>query len=271
MVPYTLEGSYALHQMLRIRWRDWKAVPHQRQQQLAAEAADLLGAIEQEQTAIYSQLGHKGDLMLVHFRRTMDELNAAELSLAQLGLWDYLELAHSYVSVVELGLYDSTARIRKSLNDQGLTPDTEAWEKAAAEELERQRKAMEPRLYPEIPRHRYITFYPMDRKRGEDRNWYMVPFADRQRLMHDHGMIGRKYAGAVKQIITGSIGLDDWEWGVDLWSDDPLWFKKLIYEMRFDEVSAIYALFGQFFVGIRVPAPDLGGLLDGRLPEQART
>ena len=106
-----------------------------------------------------------------------------------------------------------------------------------------------------------------DRKRGEEKNWYTVPFADRQRMMHEHGMIGRKYAGLVKQIITGSVGLDDWEWGVDLWSDDPLWFKKLIYEMRFDEVSAVYALFGAFFVGIRVQAAELPEWLGGRLAE----
>jgi chlorite dismutase len=89
--------------------------------------------------------------------------------------------------------------------------------------------------------------------------------AERQQMMHEHGMIGRRYAGEVKQIITGSIGFDDWEWGVDLFADDPLVFKRLIYEMRFDEVSAVYALFGSFYVGLRVPAADLGKLLTGTL------
>jgi chlorite dismutase len=134
------------------------------------------------------------------------------------------------------------------------------------ETLERQRKAMAPRLWPEIPPFRYICFYPMDRKRGEAKNWYEVPIADRQRMMHEHGLAGRKYAGMVKQIITGSIGFDDWEWGVDLFSDDPLVFKQLIYEMRFDEASAAYALFGAFYIGIRVAAADLPDLLAGRPP-----
>ncbi len=120
---------------------------------------------------------------------------------------------------------------------------------------------MEPRLYPEIPQHKYLCFYPMDRRRGEDKNWYQVPMAERQRQMHEHGKIGRRYADSVRQIITGSIGFDDWEWGVDLFADDPLIFKKLIYEMRFDEVSAIYALFGPFHVGLRVRAADLGKVL----------
>jgi chlorite dismutase len=84
--------------------------------------------------------------------------------------------------------------------------------------------------------------------------------------MHEHGLIGRKYAGSVKQIISGSIGFDDWEWGVDLFADDPLVFKKLIYEMRFDEASAAYALFGSFYVGLQFKAADLGSLLSGTTP-----
>jgi chlorite dismutase len=103
----------------------------------------------------------------------------------------------------------------------------------------------------------------MDRKRGEAKNWYEVSLAERQRMMHEHGLIGRRYADSVRQIITGSIGLDDWEWGVDLFAEDPVTFKKLIYEMRFDEVSAVYALFGSFYVGLRVHAADLPKLLDG--------
>jgi peroxiredoxin len=129
-----------------------------------------------------------------------------------------------------------------------------------------QRKAMQPRLFPQIPDRRYLCFYPMDRKRGEERNFYTVPIAGRARMMRDHGLVGRRYAGQVEQIITGSMGFDDWEWGVDLFADDPLVFKKLIYEMRFDEVSAIYALFGAFTIGLRIPAAGLPTLLSGELP-----
>ena len=100
--------------------------------------------------------------------------------------------------------------------------------------MERQRQAMRPRLYPKIPDSPYSCFYPMDRKRGEEKNWYTLPIEERQRQMEEHGMVGRRYAGKVQQIITGSIGFDDWEWGVDLFATDPLIFKKLIYEMRFD-------------------------------------
>ena len=101
----------------------------------------------------------------------------------------------------------------------------------------------------------------------EDKNWYMLPIEERQRQMEEHGMVGRRYAGKVQQIITGSIGFDDWEWGVDLFAAEPLVFKKLIYEMRFDQVSAEYALFGQFFIGLRVPLEKLGEWMGGKLPK----
>ena len=134
--------------------------------------------------------------------------------------------------------------------------------------MERQREAMRPRLFPKIPETRYVCFYPMDRRRGEEKNWYRLPIEERQRQMEEHGLVGRRYAGKVQQIITGSTGFDDWEWGVDLFADDPLVFKKLIYEMRFDEVSAVYASFGSFYVGVRCPVEKLGELLEGQLPEK---
>ncbi|HET7007917.1 MAG TPA: chlorite dismutase family protein, partial [Candidatus Binatia bacterium] len=120
--------------------------------------------------------------------------------------------------------------------------------------------------WPEIPARRYLCFYPMNKYRGEAKNWYSEPIGSRQRMMRDHGMIGRHYAGRVTQIISGSIGFDDWEWGVDLFADDPLVFKKLVYEMRFDEASAVYGLFGSFFVGLRFPVNQLQVFLGGKTP-----
>ena len=103
----------------------------------------------------------------------------------------------------------------------------------------------------------------MDRRRGESVNWYRESMPDRQRMMHEHGMIGRRYAGEVRQIISGSIGFDDFEWGVDLYADDPLVFKKLIYEMRFDEASARYGEFGAFWSGVQFSPQELRVFLDG--------
>jgi len=269
-VPLTTEGYSVLHQMMRLRWPAWRALPASEKSTIAQEASADFSAMENHspgQSALYSLIGHKGDLMLIHFRNSFADLNRAELKLANLRLSDYLEPTTSYLSIIELGLYESTMKIYKELTEQGIEPHSDQWKAEIECKLVRHREAMKPRLYPEIPPNRYACFYPMDRRRGEDKNWYKLPIEERARQMNDHGLVGRRYAGEVKQIITGSIGFDDWEWGVDLFADDSLVFKKLIYEMRFDEVSAVYALFGHFYVGVRVPAAKLEQLLNGLLPE----
>jgi len=269
-VPLTLEGYSVLHQMMRVKRAEWRKLALSERVAIVNEAEAALGEMESRAegpSALFSMLGHKADLLFVHFRNSFAELNQAELALAGLRLSDYLEVTTSYVSIIELGLYESTAKIYKALQDRGLEPFTPEWNAGIQENMERQREAMRPRLFPAIPPNRYVCFYPMDRRRGEEKNWYKVPFEERARQMGEHGMIGRRYAGEVKQIISGSIGLDDWEWGVTLWSDDPVSFKKLIYEMRFDEVSAVYALFGTFYLGLRCPAVQLGKFLAGEVPQ----
>ncbi len=265
-VPLTLEGASVLHQMMRFRRAAWRALPTASRAEIVSEAAVALGRMEAPadgcESALYSLLGHKGDLLLVHFRRSFEELNRVELELARLRLGDYLEPASSYLSVVELGLYESTAKVYADLAAKGIAPNSDAWKTGIEEVLARQRAAMAPRLWPRIPESKYLCFYPMDRRRGESVNWYRESMAGRQRMMAEHGLVGRRYAGEVRQIISGSIGFDDWEWGVDLFAEDPLVFKRLIYEMRFDQVSALYALFGTFYIGIRVPSAELGILLD---------
>ena len=257
-VPLTLEGASVLHQMFRLRWSAWRQLPPGRRGAILDQAAAAFAGMNN--TALFSQIGHKGDLLIVHFRDSFDDLNAAELSIQRLELADFLEPASSYVSIVELGLYQSTVQLQEQLLARGVAPESEEWIRAVDETVARQREAMRPRLWPEIPPRRYLCFYPMDKKRGESKNWYEVPIKDRQRMMHEHGLIGRKYADSVKQIISGSIGFDDWEWGVDLFADDPVVFKKLIYEMRFDEASAVYALFGPFYIGLRIQADGLRSL-----------
>ncbi|HTS61499.1 MAG TPA: hydrogen peroxide-dependent heme synthase [Candidatus Acidoferrales bacterium] len=264
-VPLTVEGASVLHQMMRFRRAAWRGLADADRKRVLDEADSVLGEMEKpadgRQSAIYSLLGHKGDLMLVHFRRSFEELNQAEIGVSRLALSDYLEPAHSYLSIIELGLYESTSKVYGALAAKGVQPHSEEWNREIEATLERQRQAMAPRLWPEIPPAKYLCFYPMDRRRGESKNWYQETMAERARMMNEHGMIGRRYAGEVRQIITGSIGFDDWEWGVDLFAEDPLVFKKLIYEMRFDEVSAVYALFGTFYVGLRVPSAALASML----------
>lgn len=269
-VPLTLEGWSVLHQMFRVRWREWHALAPALRRQAVDQAVDALRSMAHTpggRTGLTSLLGHKGDLMLIHFRDSFDALNEAELALAQLKLTPFLEPATSYLSVVELGLYSGSGQLYRSLEERGVAPRTPEWKEQVEAYLAQARKAMEDRLRPDIPARRYVCFYPMDKKRGEEKNWYGAPFEERQRMMQDHGFIGRSYAGRVTQIISGSIGFDDWEWGVDLFADDPVVFKKLVYEMRFDEASALYGLFGPFYMGLQFRAEDLGELLlKGRTP-----
>ncbi len=268
-VPETLEGWSVLHQMYRLRWDEWRRVAERERKEAAAESARILTGLshpEHGPSAMTTLLGHKGDLMLVHFRRSFDALQQADLNIAALPIARFLEPTSSYVSIVELGLYEMTAQIHERLGEKGLKPGSDEHTQAFDAELEEQKKRMLGRLYTEVPARRYVCFYPMNKRRGEVKNWYRVPFAERAAMMREHGKIGRHYAGAVTQVISGSIGFDDWEWGVDLFADDPLTFKKLIYEMRFDEASADYAEFGPFYVGLQFDAAELPRYLEGQVP-----
>jgi chlorite dismutase len=268
-VPETLDGWSALHQMFRVRWEAWRALTASQRQTHASEAASALAAMSQGpegQSALTTLLGHKGDLMLVHFRKSFEALQAAQLRVARLGIAPFLEPTTSYVSVVELGMYEMTAQIHGRIGEKGLKPGSPEFEAAFDAEMEEQRKRVLGRLFLEIPARRHVCFYPMNKRRGETKNWYALPFEERARMMREHGFVGRHYAGAVTQIISGSIGFDDWEWGVDLFADDPLVFKKLIYEMRFDEASVWYAEFGPFYVGLQFSPAELPRLLEGEVP-----
>ena len=263
--PLTLDGSALLHQMFRMRWPAWLALDTSRRAAIKEEALGVLGSMENDPgggSALFSMIGHKGDLLVLHFRPDLEQLNRAERAISALGLSEYLEPTTSYVSVVELGLYDSTVKLYQAMLDDGIVPDSDEWKARLRARTDEQATAMAPRLYPAIPTHKYLCFYPMDKKRGERRNWYSVPIEDRRRMMREHGLIGRRFAGRVQQIISGSIGFDDWEWGVDLFADDPLVFKQLIYEMRFDEASAVYALFGPFYISLRLPVSEVGKWLE---------
>jgi hydrogen peroxide-dependent heme synthase len=271
-VPLTLEGSAVLHQMFRFRWSQWRSQSAEVRGRITSQAQQALAEMEGAGSALFSMFGHKGDLLFVHFRKDFEALNQAQLALHQLDVMEYLEPAVSYVSVIELGLYESTVKLYRELVGRGVEPHSPEWNESVEEAMKRQREAMHVRLFPAIPEGRYISFYPMDRKRGEEKNWYTLPIEERGRQMDLHGQIGRRYAGKVQQIISGSIGLDDWEWGVDLFADDPVIFKKLIYEMRFDEVSGVFSNFGAFYVGLRCASSELATLLGGTTPKAlART
>ena len=264
-VPETLEGWSVLHLMYRVRWDQLRRSTPADRERIADEAVRALAVPDAGATALVQVLGHKADLMIVCFRRTFEELAGAQLALSKSELHDALEATTSYVSVVELGMYEMTAKIHEQLGAK-FTPGSDDFERAFDREMEIQRQRVMNRLFLEMPAARHVCFYPMNKRRGEALNWYMEPFERRAEMMREHGMIGRHYTGKVTQVISGSIGYDDWEWGVDLFADDPLVFKKLIYEMRFDEASAKFAEFGPFYIGLQFAPVRLAEFLSGSVP-----
>ena len=264
-VPETLEGWSVLHLMYRVRWDRLKDKAPADLDRIAAEAGQALAAPHAGPTALVQVLGHKADLMVICFRRSFDKLAQTQLAFSRTELHASLEATSSYVSVVELGMYEMTAKVHEQLSTQ-FKPGSEEFEQAFDAEMESQRQRVMNRLFLEVPKGRYVCFYPMNKRRGEAVNWYSESFGRRAAMMREHGMIGRHYAGKVTQIISGSIGYDDWEWGVDLFADDPIVFKKLIYEMRFDEASAKFAEFGPVYTGLQFAPAGLGGYLNGRMP-----
>ncbi len=267
-VPESLDSWSILHRMFRFKRRAFDALAPAERDAIAREAVDLLAgaaAGDAGDASVAQLLGHKSDFMLTQYARSFDALGSAQTAFDKLELAAYLEPTTSYVSVLELGLYEATGKIHADLRERDLKPHSpewnEAFDAALAEQARNPRNA--GRLWAKIPQRRYVCFYPMDKKRGEDVNWYALPYEDRARLMQDHGKIGRSFHGLVTQVISGSIGFDDWEWGVDLYADDPIVFKKLIYEMRFDEASARYAAFGRFYTGMQFSIAELPRYLAG--------
>jgi chlorite dismutase len=263
--PVTLEGWFVLHRMYALDWPRWNALDQGSRDAAVREAATCLEAQAHpaEGHSGCWTLTHKGDLCFMHWRRDLEALRAAELALEQTRLRGWLVPTYSYLSVIELGTYELAGHAAARLKARGLEAGTPGYDAALAEDM---KQMAAPRLFPSIPPRRYLCFYPMSKRRGEQVNWFDLPAEERAALMRGHGEIGRRWAGQVTQVIGGSVGLDDWEWGVTLFADDPLVFKKLIYEMRFDPASSRYALFGPFYVGIRFAPGALGEVLRAGVP-----
>jgi peroxiredoxin len=264
-VPETLEGWSILHLMYRVRWDRVRALAESDRRRIADEAVTALAVPDAGSTALVQVLGHKADVMVICFRSRFEQLAEAQLAFSRTPLHDLLEPTSSYVSVVELGMYEMTAKMHQQVG-AAYKPGTEEFDRAFDAEMETQRQRVMSRLFLDMPSARYVCFYPMNKRRGEAQNWYSESFERRASMMREHGMIGRHYAGKVTQVISGSIGFDDWEWGVDLFAQDPLVFKKLIYEMRFDEASAKFAEFGPFYTGLQFAPGQLAAYLSGEVP-----
>lgn len=248
--PATIEGWYASHQLFALP-RDSGCT----QSEIAAARetlSELACGPEGSWSLAVQLVGSLADVMIMHFRPTLEEVGAAEQRVRRDPFLGRLRQLYSFLSMTEAGLYHVTAQLAKDANARGGSVGDADFEKALAERsaAEAATPHVRRRLYPQPPAEMpYVCFYPMSKRRAPGQNWYSLTLEERSRLMYSHGLVGRRYAGRVIQIITGAIGLDAWEWGVTLFARDPLDFKKLVTDMRFDEASARYADFGEFYVG----------------------
>ncbi|WP_038055431.1 hydrogen peroxide-dependent heme synthase [Thermus amyloliquefaciens] len=238
---FTLEGWHILHDFRRLDYPAWFAASPEERQAAWAELREVLKGWEEVEAegrgsfGVYQVVTPKADLLFLNLRESLDALLEVEARLNKSLFVRYLSPAYGFYSVVELG-------------SQTGPLDPEA-------------PYIKPRLTPRVPKGGYVCFYPMNKRRQGQDNWYLLPARERAELMKAHGETGRKYQGKVLQVISGAQGLDDWEWGVDLFSEDPIQFKKIVYEMRFDEVSARFGEFGPFYVGKYLGEEALGRLL----------
>jgi chlorite dismutase len=161
------------------------------------------------------------------------------------------------LSLTEESEYITTEEEYAQTLDSSVRKDPAKLEEALGSFRERIKHYREERVYPTLPDWPVVCFYNMSKRRGEHRNWYALPYDERRKLMKGHASVGREFAGKVKQLITGSTGLDDAEWGVTLFAHDTFQIKAIVYQMRFDEVSAAYADFGEFYIGIQLPLDEL--------------
>jgi peroxiredoxin len=256
------EGWHVLHLFYRVEFGQWQVLtPEER---LAAKTK--LSALVQEirslpssQILTFSIVSPKADIAFMLLTDDLHTANSIEKKLTlSLGA-DVLTPVFSFYSLTERSEYTTSEEdyVTSLTVEKGLSPGSPEFAQAIAEFRQRIQKYLQDRLYPNMPDWPVFGFYPMTKRREAGQNWYILPFERRKELMLGHGRIGRQYAGRVRQLITGSTGLDDGEWGVTLFAHDIFEIKSIVYEMRFDAVSAQYADFGEFYVGLQLPLDDL--------------
>jgi hydrogen peroxide-dependent heme synthase len=223
----------------------------------ALAGKQLVGALEafaaapDHQVLCASMLGLKADLGVMALG---PDLVRHETLARTLRAVSPLDPVWSFVSLTETSEYMETV---EQARDRLLAQGEEGLEERLAKAAERLAGQREDRLHPRLPQRAVLAFYPMSKAREPGANWFRLPFEDRRQLMHGHGKVGRRYTGRVLQLVTGATGLDDFEWGVTLLADDLTAIKEVVYDMRFDEVTASYGRFGPFLVGLTCTPAEL--------------
>ncbi len=222
--------------------------------ELAAGREQFLAILNPESAAAPARLqpsivaGHKADFSLMLLDADPLKLDGLHQRLLASPLGPALETTYSYVSLTEVSEYvPSVEQYGARLVEEGEDANGPAYQVKLKAYASREEMMRRQRLTPDLPPWPNTCFYPMNKKRKVGENWFTLPFSERSKLMAEHGRSGMKFGGRVTQLITVSVGLDDWEWGVTLWARKPEFLKEIVYTMRFDEASARYAEFGPFF------------------------
>jgi peroxiredoxin len=254
------EGWHCLHLFYRVDHAQWQLLSADEQR---ASKTALFALIHEIRAALDTQLltlsilTPKADLGFILMIPDLQTANSFEKRLSLSLGPGVLEPVYSYLSLTEESEYVTTEEDYAHTLDQETRGDATKLEQALTEFRDRMKHYRRERVYPTLPDWPVVCFYNMNKRRGEERNWYALPYEERRQLMQGHAKLGREFAGKVKQLITGSTGLDDAEWGVTLFARDTFQIKKIVYEMRFDPVSAQFGEFGEFFIGIQLPLDEL--------------
>jgi peroxiredoxin len=256
------QGWHCLHLFYRVDHAQWQLLEANEQRAakvLLSENVQEIRASKDTQLLTLSVLTPKADLAFMLITPDLHTANSFEKRLTLSLGSGVLEPVYSYLSLTEESEYVTTAEQYSVTleREQNLKRGTSEFEEAMTAFGERMKHYTQERVYPILPDWPVVCFYNMNKRRGETRNWYALPYDERRQLMQGHAKVGREFAGKVKQLITGSTGLDDAEWGVTLFARDTFQIKKIDYEMRFDPVSAEFADFGEFFIGIQLPLDEL--------------
>ena len=257
------EGRHVLHLFFRIDYSAWNYFNEEEQREKFCGLEKLITeikALSDTQLLHFSMVTPKADLGFMLITPDLDELDRAAKKLEQALGHGVLVPTFSWLSMTERSEYgmNDEEYAAKLEQEEGVTPTMPAFEENMQAFRERIAKYVQERLYPQLPvaeEWPVFCFYPMSKRRNPEQNWYGLPLDVRKKLMQGHALVGRRYAGRVRQFITGSTGLDDQEWGVSLFAKTTSSIKEIVYEMRFDEVSVKYAEFGEFFIGIQM-APE---------------
>jgi chlorite dismutase len=257
------EGWHVMHLFYKVEQGAWSLLSPEEQLTARTRLTDLvaeIGETENAQVFTYAMVSPKADLGFMLLCADLQVANAFEKRLTNSLGPDVLTPTYSFLSMTERSEYTtSEAEYSESLVlEEKLEAGTPAHEEKMEAFRQRMAKYMKDRLYPVLPPWPVMCFYPMNKRRGAaGQNWYALPFAERKKLMGGHARVGRTWHGKILQLITGSTGLDDWEWGVTLLAHDPMNIKGIVYEMRFDEVSAQFAEFGEFYIGLNLPLAEI--------------